>query len=420
VLLTIGRNRSNPKEEIVWDSNDVINGHWIIVGGSGTGKTYQIKNIISQVKQQGVSRIHIFDPHGDISTSPDYTSSVRFSESAPYGINPLTVNPDPYYGGVRRRINSFIGMINRYSAKLDYRQEAALRYLLQELYSTFGFENDKPDTWACKTTPTLIDLINLVSHNLKSFFVGHMHAISTQIDYLSGQLLHLRRLNQQMPPNNENDKNITALKDNLKTMFAHYIDNLTTGDEIDRYIKYDSQDTLKAIYDRMENLRALGIFKTHQPPFNPAQPIWHYDMRNLYVEEQGYLVELTLEQIFIKATQEGFKDEIDTLVFVDEAQRFISPDTPDHIIAVISREARKFGIGLVLATQNCSNFSEDIIINSGSKMILGVDEAYLHPLSKSLGIEPNRIRFTHPRKSALVQFKSKKASSDGRFIEVLF
>ncbi len=418
MLLAIGKNRSNPKEEIAWNSDDVINGHWIIVGGSGTGKTYQIRNIISQAYKQEIRRIHIFDPHGDITTNPEYTSTVRFSEIAPYGINPLTINPDPYYGGVRRRINSLIGMINRYSAKLDYKQEAALRYLLQELYLVMGYDSNKPQTWNNNNTPTLIDLKNLVSQKLKSFFVGHMYAISTQIDYLSSQLLQLYRLTEQTSINNGND--ISTLKENLKTMFAHYIDSLTLGDEIDQYIKYESKDILKAIYDRIENLQALGVFKAQPPPFDPSKPVWHYDMRNLYVEEQGYLVELSLEQIFINATREGFKNEIDTFVVVDESQRFIDHNASDHIIAVISREARKFGIGLVLATQNCSNFNEDIIINSGAKMVLGIDEAYLQPLSNKLGIDPNKIRFTHPRKSALVQFKSKKASSDGRFVEVLF
>lgn len=419
MLLTIGKNRSNPKEEIIWDSNESINGHWIIVGGSGTGKTHQIRNIITQASNQNIRRIHIFDPHGDIVTSPEHTSSVRFSETAPYGINPLIVNPDPYYGGVRRRINSLIGMINRYSCNLDYKQEAALRYLLTELYLSFGYNNKSNTLNTAKIAPTLSDLKNLVSQKLKSFFVGHMFAISTQIDYLNSHLLQLYRSEKQTHINN-NGKDVATLKENLKTMFSHHIDTLTLGDEIDQYIKYESKDILKSIYDRIENLQAMGIFKTESPPFDPVKPIWHYDMRNLYVEEQGYLVELTLEQIFIEATQEGFKDDIDTFVFVDESQRFISPDTPDHIIAVISREARKFGIGQVLATQNCSNFNEDIIINCGAKMVLGIDEAYLQPLSKALGIDTNRIRFTQPRKSALVQIKSKKASSDGRFTEVLF
>jgi DNA helicase HerA-like ATPase len=89
--------------------------------------------------------------------------------------------------------------------------------------------------------------------------------------------------------------------------------------------------------------------------------------------------------------QSGFKDEVDTLVFIDEAQRFLSADSQDNIASDISREARKFGVGLALATQNCSAFPTDIIINAGTKMILGVDEAYQDILAKTLGVEKNTL-----------------------------
>ncbi|MBE0428203.1 MAG: ATP-binding protein, partial [Nitrospirae bacterium] len=72
------------------------------------------------------------------------------------------------------------------------------------------------------------------------------------------------------------------------------------------------------------------------------------------------------------------------------------------------------------ASQNCSNFTEDIILNSGTKIILGVDESYQSSLARTFGIDENRIRFTQPRKSALIQIKTKEISSSNRFMEVIF
>ncbi|MBE0427978.1 MAG: DUF87 domain-containing protein, partial [Nitrospirae bacterium] len=182
--VSLGKNKANPKELVEWNTEKTINFHWLIVGASGSGKTYQIRRIIKQLQNQGISRIHIFDPHGDIITDKQYTSSVKFSEVSPHGINPLRVNPDPYYGGVRRRINSLISMINRYSTRLDYKQEAALRYLLRELYESSGYDFSNPDTWASGNVPDLFSLRDYAYNKLKGFFIGHMREVSSLLDLL--------------------------------------------------------------------------------------------------------------------------------------------------------------------------------------------------------------------------------------------
>ncbi|MFP3449184.1 hypothetical protein SB765_30100, partial [Pseudomonas sp. SIMBA_067] len=58
-------------------------------------------------------RIHVFDAHGDVEIPGE--SAVRFHESADFGFNPLELNPDPEFGGVRKRIQSLIAAINRTS-----------------------------------------------------------------------------------------------------------------------------------------------------------------------------------------------------------------------------------------------------------------------------------------------------------------
>ena len=63
---------------IVWNSKNVINQQIIMMGASGTGKTYNLRNMISQIqKQDSKVSIHILDFHGDIQI--DGASSVKFS-----------------------------------------------------------------------------------------------------------------------------------------------------------------------------------------------------------------------------------------------------------------------------------------------------------------------------------------------------
>ena len=49
--------------DAVWDSARVINGHILVVGKSGTGKTYTLRKILKQMLPQAKSnlRVHIFD-----------------------------------------------------------------------------------------------------------------------------------------------------------------------------------------------------------------------------------------------------------------------------------------------------------------------------------------------------------------------
>lgn len=362
--VNLGRLKMNPRESMVWDSSETTNFHWIIVGGSGAGKTYQIRRITDALKGQ-IKCIHIFDPHGDIFTDPDYTSSLEFSEVSDYGVRPLTINPDQKYGGIRRKINSFVGMINRYSKrKLTDEQESAMRYLLIDFFESRGCIMNDPNTWESQ--------------------------------------------------NFEFEDYIEFARAKLVTFLSN------TDVDIEEQIKYGSFSVLKSVYDKLQTLRFTGVFKPGGMPFQEDKGIRHYNMSALTVEEQGYLVELTLEQIFIDSVKNGFKTDVDVLVIIDEAQRFLDKDDMDHIVSVISREGRKFGIGLMLATQNCSNFPEDILINSATKMILGIDEAYVTTISKAMAIDPNRVRFTQPRKGAMVQIKTHRISKDSRFVDIVF
>ncbi|WP_207002683.1 DUF5710 domain-containing protein [Trinickia mobilis] len=139
--------RENGKRvPVVWDVRSVVNAHLMFAGKSGAGKSTLLRRAISQAaaSSQGRVRFHVFDKHGDLGTPGE--SVVRFSESTPYGcINPLEVNPDPHFGGVRRSINKFLVGVNR-SHKLGARQVAAMRRLLGELYLSRGYTKE-PHTW---------------------------------------------------------------------------------------------------------------------------------------------------------------------------------------------------------------------------------------------------------------------------------
>lgn len=130
------------------DTSRLINAHVLLVGSSGVGKSHTIRAMIARggASAPGV-RFHVFDVHGDLDIAG--ASVAQFSEQAPFGLNPLVVNPDPDFGGVRKAVQAFIRTVNHASITvLGARQESVLRNLLFDVYRDFGFEAERAETWA--------------------------------------------------------------------------------------------------------------------------------------------------------------------------------------------------------------------------------------------------------------------------------
>ena len=89
---------------------------------------------------------------------------------------------------------------------------------------------------------------------------------------------------------------------------------------------------------------------------------------------------------------------------MDEASIFVDKDS-DHIINILVREARKFGLGIIFASQSINHFSEDVLANVGVKLILGVDQLFVAEMARKLRVDARRIDAIRPRQSALIQTK---------------
>lgn len=134
------------------DFTETVNPHMMITGDSGTGKTHTIRHCVTEVLKSSPHRVrfHIFDPHGDIEIPGDQCSTVMFSASSPYGFNPLLINPDPHFGGVRRAIQDFIATLSlspTHGRALGPKQQDVLRNLLLDVYELAGYDAADPSTW---------------------------------------------------------------------------------------------------------------------------------------------------------------------------------------------------------------------------------------------------------------------------------
>lgn len=139
--------RDNRTIPVVLDTKKLINGHVLIVGSSGVGKSHTLRDMMRQgIADSPKVRFHVFDVHGDLEVPG--ASVVMFSETAPFGLNPLRVNADINFGGVRKCVQTFLRTINQASTTaLGVKQEAVLRNLLLDVYRDFGFDPEEPATW---------------------------------------------------------------------------------------------------------------------------------------------------------------------------------------------------------------------------------------------------------------------------------
>jgi len=490
MLVHLGNN-SKSNQAVNFDTVQAINGHLQIAGVTGMGKTHRIRALVAAIVQSASSlkqplRVHVFDPHGDIDLP--YCSEVKFSEATLYGYNPLEVNPNPDYGGVRRAIQKFIAAIQKYKA-LGTKQEAVMRYLLEDLFASRGFKADDPRTWMLddphmvrekmagkegrvyldvakehrerfkeitkgavngrfisgfdndpdimcwwvekdfydgdllmwepralfKTAPTMDDLVRFTERKLKAQFCGSNSAAMALLKDVNTAARGYHRKVSEMSKRGAalSEAELKALEtelDKAKTKAADayksYLDAIRTGRELDDLIRYNSTDVLTSVYERFQNLRAIGIYNPVPPPFDPRMPVWRYGIKPLEVPVQRMFVDLVCSRIFERAMQRGIQTDVVEVIVADEGARYAT-DEAGNILNVIANEARKFGLALWVASQSPAHFPDDFLKATGTMIILGLSSADTSLAARKLGIDAELLSSITPQKTALIQIKNK-------------
>lgn len=477
---------------VEWREESATNGHMLVAGKSGTGKTFQLRRIVSQLiaPKEGREpvRVHVFDVHGDIHLPNE--SRVLFSESTFYGINPLILSADPHFGGVRKCVQNFIEMMSESAprAQLGPRQATALRNIIYELFEQKGFRLNDPSTWQAdefegavaspngriyldipydekdmakvaarsegltlefdrdekfwwcsdyfgamerwplrvqgKKAPTVPDLARFISHKLKIMMAGGgtktIRLLEEHNKKVAAWQAKLNKLNAGGDPGES--KALQAEIQNgasvLINTFSDYVKNIETGRELETLARYESSETLKALSDRIDTLVSTGIFKPRKPPFDKNKSIHSYDIAPLRDTEQKFFVWTRLQQIMDEAMELGPVEgasEVRTAIILDEAHKFFN-DKETNILDKISKEARKFGVALICASQAPSHFSADFLGNVGTKILLGLDSMYHDQTIRKMRIDPGILDYVVAGKIAAIQVADKRNTSH-RFIK---
>jgi hypothetical protein len=491
-------------QPVILDTLTAINGHAQISAITGMGKTHQLRRMIAEIVKSAHAmnkplRVHVFDPHGDLDMP--WASEVRFSEATQYGYNPLEINPDPDYGGVRRSIQKFIAAVQKHK-KLGTKQEAVMRYILEDLYTSRGFKADNPATWIpddprvvrekmrgkenriyldvakehrdrfklltkgavegrfisgfdadpdimCwwvekefyfgdllmwepktifKTAPTLDDVVRFTERKLKAQFCGtNSAAMALLKDVNQAARVYHRRVEEMSKRGAalsegervELEAGMTKAKEKAAQAYTSYLDAISTGRELDDLIRYTSTDVLTSVYERFQNLRAIGIYNPVPPPFDPGSPIWRYGIKPLEIPVQRMFVDMVCARIFERAMQRGVQQDVIEIIVADEGARYATEEE-GNILITISNEARKFGLALWVASQTPAHFPDDFLKATGTIIVLGLSAADAGLAARKLGLDnADLLSSITPQQTALVQIKNRgKLQADFQMVRL--
>jgi len=489
-----------------FDSRKAVNGHMLIGGPSGTGKSHQLNRIVLNLAEQG-AQVFVVDVHDDLGDFSDLVpfrtkpiadnlvQSIHFGEQSEYGLPPLDLLDDPE-GGPRKRANSFISLLERQGV-LGPKQKTALFRLLMDLYKIHGFMPDDPKTWSLtydtrarstqsksvnprpgfvglprlnwydrsdeekkelkaayglqfngsnpeskfwempvdhplaedavakwgvlqgKRFPTLSDLRRHLWDRLVMMKTGQSApAIRAFCDVMklasSRAKLRDRKLSEHDAEQRAKiEARLAKAQDEAVLAFKTGLEKVDSGQELEELLLWDSADSVKGLFDRIEALERSGIFKGTSPQFDDSVPIHRFRIKSLSDAEQALFVDVLLENIFMAAKARGEADGPDTFILIDEAHKFVVEDG-DHIINRIVKEARKFGIGIILASQAFVHFSDDLLMSSGLKLVLGCPEMFREPMRRKLGLDMvelgtrkvNPLALIRPKDTAMISIST--------------
>lgn len=433
-MITLGSNVSRrgggPRGIKEWKPDCTINGHGLVIGSSGVGKTYRLRMLGNALANTYKARVIVIDVHGDIDIPGE--KRIVFSESSEYGLNPLKINPDRHSGGVRRRIEGFISMINRTSQRLGTQQQATLRNLLKDLYARNGFDPNDYRTWDPKENPNakgrsrhmgvcpnITDLRKFTAYKTKQVMYGFNADSHRAFVELKKHMRTYDRLlmKKSSVPETDFQSKRTALIGKAMETYREALE-MKTGDEDENQVNYGDDKVLRSVLHRIEGLDQAGIFKDAPPPLSPSDRIQVYDIKSLQRSEQRMFVEILLEDLWLEQRAGGQRTRPDTFIFVDEASIFLEKAPADHIMNILIRESRKFGLGMIFASQALDHFSDDVLSNVGMKLILGVDERAVSNMARQLRIDAGAIERVQPRMTGLAQTKIVGDSGSTAFEEI--
>jgi hypothetical protein len=307
----------NSSHVVHWMPSRQSNGFFLILGASGSGKTETLKVLGSSISDTGVP-VLVFDFHGDV-VLPGVTSVLLSSGFAStVGLNPMELDVhSAEESGLYDQRAALRAMITRAVPALGHRQAGVLRDAFDEAYMRAGILDNAVESWA-RTAPTFRDVQAILGEWVED------DDRKAQRSGIEGCLAAVRELFDH--PIFGRDRHVS-------------VDEMLSGSlrldlsKLPEYARFIATETLLRKLFRALRLRG---------PI-PVQPANDLERFRLFV---------IIDEAKILSLGGGERDRA------------------DNILNELVTEARKFGLGMVLASQMSEHFSEEVRANAATWLVL--------------------------------------------------
>ena len=164
-------------KEIFWEPGSLFNGHFLIVGSSGAGKTETIRCIVSELARGGFPVLMV-DFHGDMACEKCHITTYEIKENSSYYFNPLELDPRfPEITPLKATLDFTDAVWINYPS-MGIQQRNRLKEIIKETYEQFGITNQKT-TWS-KEVPFdhIVDRIRNSEDKITQTLKGYISDIS--------------------------------------------------------------------------------------------------------------------------------------------------------------------------------------------------------------------------------------------------
>jgi Helicase HerA, central domain len=315
ILLGNARKDSQPR---YWEPAKQPNGFFMILGASGSGKTETLKVVAEEIHRFGIPCL-IFDFHGDVTLQEADDYILSHAPACTHGINPMELDStDPADGGVYAQVNILLGMLKACIPSLGHRQWRVIKDILNQVYESAGISDRNPASWE-RTPPTFADVRNLLEEQIDS---------------------------DDIPRAQKNI--IESAHDAVSKVFEHPI------------FAKAQQISIETLLDRSHHLNLVHLEE---------------DIRFVVTDTLlRKLARALKSRGNIPVQPQSDREQFRLFVFVDEAKILSmggkDRDATDAVLNKLATEYRKFGLGMVLASQMSDHFSNETKGQMATRLVL--------------------------------------------------
>lgn len=433
LLLAIGLFQKTKEFHFNIDNPKTANPHHLIAGGSGTGKTTLLKEIIWDLKKKNKTVV-VIDFHGDMQTDNENLISFTPTNSK-NGINPFELELDPEKGGVNIQAESVTLMLGTYffdKGRISKKQENMLEVIILSTYAAKGIFQDDFETWS-KPAPTMEDFkrtfVYIINHGAEDKAAEEDNPIKHSFDRIKNAIKDAALKKEQSYINSLND----IYKELLSSSNSE--DDKDSKDA-DDYFDYSAinmnyfstkamMKSVENIYAYIEKISKMSIFKGEKPKL--IKGINRLDLSAFTSISKPltakFIGEFISQKFFRACMLRGEYDRLasrepntkcDRVLIFDESKLAlptgIEKENPFNPFNRIVSESRKYGLALILASQRLNHYSEEILSNMHTKILLGTKSNDYKNAARVMAVKEEVVRnvFSVPNKrTALIEIGGK-------------